>query len=312
MLDDAIAQFGQFMNEPAFDWCKMLPASQLLYAQSISATLNATGNRHSFPLQWLSTHTHACNFVTPTGAIIALVTPQHGNGPFHIVLPGPLPASLTRDHEKSGQWRQGSLWVGTLQIALQQAIIWQPDLPALHHPFHQATHLLHELAHHSPPSALHRGAAALVQRAQQGIALLQSGLTQGDEDKVGAGVTRLAGLGPGLTPAGDDFLVGLLAALHACRLHAPATQPEINNCCRLIAQTAAPHTTRLSAQWLHHAGQGHFGEAWHHLIDALNRNESAAITATAHRILTTGATSGIDAMSGFLFGVSLLQPIIDS
>ncbi|MEZ4733147.1 MAG: DUF2877 domain-containing protein [Caldilineaceae bacterium] len=154
------------------------------------------------------------------------------------------------------------------------------------------------------PSALQSGSVALRERAQGGIDALRAGYQHDDEVKIRDGVTRLAGLGPGLTPAGDDFLVGLLAALHGYRR---PMQEDQTRFCQRIAQTAAPLTTQLSAHWLHHAGQGDFGEAWHQLIIALNSGATDAITTAAHRILTTGATSGVDAMNGFLFGISLLQ-----
>lgn len=311
MLDDAIAQFGQLMNKPAFAWCKMLPASQLLYAQFVSATLSATGNKRSFPLQRLSTHTHACNFVTPTGVIVALVTPRHGNGPFHIVIPAPLPRQLREKEGASGWWQGDTIAFGTLHIKLAHAATWPPLLPALLQLTSKVPHLLHEITRMYPPSPLVTDPSALTQRAQQGMAYLQIGITQHDSAQVHAGVISLAGLGPGLTPAGDDFLVGLLAALHASRSGALMEKDELSNLCRLIAETAASSTTRLSAAWLRYAGQGCFGNAWHHLINALNHNSADAITAAAHRVLTTGASSGVDAMSGFLFGVTLLQRIND-
>lgn len=294
------------MNEPAFGWCKMLPASPSLYAQSMSATLAAIGNQHSVPLQRLSTHTHACNFVTPTGAIIALVTPRHGNGPFHIIMPSPLPRQLLENGGISGQWQGDTIVFGALHINLTHASIWQPLLPALSYPSNKALSILHEATRMHPPSPLVTVSFSLTQRVQQGMEHLQLGITQHDSAQVHAGVTCLAGLGPGLTPAGDDFLVGLLAALYACRLCAPVAQVELNHLCPMIAETAAGRTTRLSAAWLSHAGQGCFGEAWHHLIQTLNSGTAPVITAAAHRILTTGATSGVDAMNGFLFGISLL------
>lgn len=276
----------------------------IVYAESMSSTLLPLLQATNLSVTCLSRHDHACNFQTATGVIIALVTSQYGNGPFHIVLPHPLPSLLTSSNDLCAQWRQGTLYIGPLQVAVQQAAVWSPDLPALHPISPDALLWLHEPTTQYSPSPLHIGVGALGERAQQGVAAIQIGFTQGDFDQVRTGVTRLAGLGPGLTPAGDDFLVGLLAAFHACRLRLQEDQPNV---CRLIAQIAAAQTTQLSAQWLRCAGQGHFGEAWHTLMNALNRNDRLTITTAAHRILTTGATSGVDAMNGFLFGISLLQ-----
>ncbi|MCE7984121.1 MAG: DUF2877 domain-containing protein [Caldilinea sp. CFX5] len=276
----------------------------IVYASSVSSSLLSTLPSGDLPLFCLSRHDHACNFQSADGLLIALVTAEQGNGPFHIVLPHRLPPLLTNKGDLQTHWRPGVLFIGPQQISLQQAAIWQPDLPALDKLSVNALLSLHEELNRQPPSPLHSSSTAFYARAQQGIAALQAGLTQGDNAKIQAGARYLAGLGPGLTPAGDDFLVGLLAAMVACRLplrEAPTTL------CLLIAQTAAAQTTQLSARWLACAGQGHFGEAWHHLITALNSNASATITTAAHRILTTGATSGVDAMSGFLFGLRLLE-----
>lgn len=73
-------------------------------------------------------------------------------------------------------------------------------------------------------------------------------------------VSRLAGRGPGLTPAGDDLLAGYasgLALLHG--LEAQAAQ---------IVQQATPLTNSLSATLLLHAGHGEVPEPVHTLLDS--------------------------------------------
>ncbi|MEZ4620595.1 MAG: DUF2877 domain-containing protein [Caldilineaceae bacterium] len=113
----------------------------------------------------------------------------------------------------------------------------------------------------------------------------------------------MAGLGPGPTPAGDDFLLGFLAAL--------AVLPEQSNTGQdlrhLIVRCASPRTTRLSAAWLYHAGQSQFGELWHELINALNHDHHIAVQQAADAIATTGATSGVDALCGFRAGIEIVR-----
>lgn len=276
----------------------------IVYAHSVSGPLLSILPSGDLPLTCLSRHDHACNFQSANGLLIALVTTEHGNGPFHIVLPNRLLPIIKNSDTIHGQWRCGQLFIGPLQISLQKAAIWQPDLPPLQYLSINALSSLREEFNQEPTSLLHSKSAAIYGRARRGIDALQTGFAQGDNDKIGAGAKRLAGLGPGLTPAGDDFLVGFLAAIYACRLQ---IDEQLTMRSQLIAQTAAAHTTQLSARWLRCAGQGHFGEAWHHLIMALNSNIGTTIMTTAHRILTTGATSGVDAMSGFLFGINLLE-----
>jgi hypothetical protein len=71
-------------------------------------------------------------------------------------------------------------------------------------------------------------------------------------------VRALAGLGPGLTPAGDDVLAGYVAGLvllHGQRKRATR-----------IAEEAAVRTNSLSATLLHHAALGEVPEPVHILL----------------------------------------------
>ena len=276
----------------------------MIDAQSISNIILPLCQREELALTILSRHEHAWNFQTSAGEIIALVTSYHGNGPFHIVLRTALPPLAQSAQNTVAQVQQGTLCVGSLYVNLKAAATWSATLPALAQPPTTVGTLLHTVQRQFAPSPLFTGTAAIVQRAQQGMATLQRGLTAGDSDMVQTGVIHLAGLGPGLTPAGDDFLVGVLAALHAWPVQ--HVQPLIRQHSLAIAATATKRTTQLSGAWLRYAGEGYFGEAWHHLIMALN-TDTAAIAAAAARILSTGATSGADAMSGFLWGVAVLE-----
>ena len=48
------------------------------------------------------------------------------------------------------------------------------------------------------------------------------------------------------------------------------------------------------------ASEGLFGEAWHDLLAALRQGGADAVRKAADRVLGFGATSGADALSGFL------------
>jgi len=107
--------------------------------------------------------------------------------------------------------------------------------------------------------------------------------------------SQLAGLGSGLTPAGDDFIMGAIYAAWIIHPHevAKALAKEITN-------TAAPLTTSLSAAWLGSAGRGEAGSLWHELFDALVVGDKIEIQKTMDNILAVGETSGADAMAGFI------------
>ena len=122
-----------------------------------------------------------------------------------------------------------------------------------------------------------------------------SSLAAGDVRSAITLAGQLAGLGVGLTPTGDDFIMG---ALYAARIiHSPDIA---NHLAQAIANAAAPLTTSLSAAWLRSAGKGEAGILWHGLFDALLCSRCSQIQRSIDKILGVGATSGADALAGFL------------
>jgi hypothetical protein len=107
--------------------------------------------------------------------------------------------------------------------------------------------------------------------------------------------SQLAGLGNGLTPAGDDFILGTMLATWIIHPHEIAIKIA-----KEITETAAPLTTSLSAAWLRSAGRGEAGILWHELFDAMIIADAAQIQEAMEKILGVGETSGADALSGFI------------
>ena len=115
------------------------------------------------------------------------------------------------------------------------------------------------------------------------------------------------GCGPGLTPAGDDVLVGLLAVLGNGIAGATGARTVAR-----LTDALAPWlhtTTELSRHLIAQAARGLPGRALHDLGQALV--EGAAPDALDHALATvmaTGATSGADACVGLAAGCRLLFP----
>ena len=141
---------------------------------------------------------------------------------------------------------------------------------------------------------------AFLARARAGIKGLLNALQDGDRSGIRESAALLAGLGPGLTPAGDDYLVGLMAGLRVWPgpLENSGLSPE--EVCQIILEATEGRTTLLSRAFLRSAKEGLFGENWHELLAALARGETIGIQRAARRILSSGATSGADALAGFL------------
>jgi len=116
-------------------------------------------------------------------------------------------------------------------------------------------------------------------------------------------VQALVGLGEGLTPSGDDFLVGLLAVLHLtgflpCCADS-VVQARFCACIRL-------GTSQLSGEFLRCAFAGHFAEPLVRLVRALCTPPADAWRAHAATLATVGHSSGVDAMVGIALGCRLL------
>jgi hypothetical protein len=101
----------------------------------------------------------------------------------------------------------------------------------------------------------------------------------------------LVGLGPGLTPSGDDLLCGALVALHAIGETALA-----RDLYAVIGNAARDATSPLSAACLKAAAEGQSAEPLHETIVALLANRSVARPLEA--VARIGHTSGWDALAG--------------
>ncbi len=135
-------------------------------------------------------------------------------------------------------------------------------------------------------------ASPLLERALPAIAALESRLASGAPPPREA-VERLVGLGPGLTPSGDDFLGGAMIALAmsgraeaAAALAAP------------VLEAARRATNRISAAHLGAAARGFGADALHLALDAMARGDDRALAAALRGLDAIGHSSGWDAMAG--------------
>ncbi len=116
-----------------------------------------------------------------------------------------------------------------------------------------------------------------------------------DTDSLKASVRGLVGAGQGSTPAGDDLLVGVCAALRSSGHLAEAT---------VIAGLAcdiAHRTTRASRLYLRAAEAGRFAERVHLLAGSFTHQADAAKVMKS--IQGWGASSGLDLATGMLGGL---------
>lgn len=134
------------------------------------------------------------------------------------------------------------------------------------------------------------------------VRALTLALRHGHSDVARIAARRLVGLGPGLTPAGDDVLAGLLLTLNAGPTRAHSLGVELATA---VVADAADRTTSLSASLLRQAARG---EAVPEVIDLVDRLAADAITAgpdmaaSLRKLLSVGSSSGNALAHGVLLG----------
>jgi hypothetical protein len=248
------------------------------------------------------------DLVNQEGDVLSLVDQRIGNGPFSLVLEaGQFPADIAV--ETSLLVFENGLWLGDWLIDAENAEEWNPvpiwgTLRSPEQRMWVTSRLRELLTQHAQEDSLARLVldptansplpARILQAAEQNIPLLFNGLIENNGPNISEAAKKLAGLGPGLTPAGDDLLLGAMYGLWATQGDDAALTAQ------RIANAAVPRTHALSGAWLASGARGEAAEPWHELLDAVSSREEARLETAVMRILPTGHTSGADALGGFL------------
>jgi len=294
-----------------------------LTARSIGRSAVDTLRQTPFVARVLAAFEQACDLVTPNSDVIAVVTPHTGNGPLNIVVeagPGVLGIA---ERDAPVELDEGTLRFSRLEIALKDALLWEPcpdwgalrarpeaiktRLPALraiamsHAPADSLLAALDTAGSHAIPNKAENPASHVIPTCGRVLAArpgsTAKNLRSGWEEDVTClqdAAAHLAGLGTGLTPAGDDFLAGVM-------LWAWLTHPAPGLLCRALVEVAAPRTTTLSAAFLRAAARGECDANWHRLLAVLSTSGAAQLAPAVQQIMAHGATSGADMLAGFLW-----------
>jgi hypothetical protein len=113
------------------------------------------------------------------------------------------------------------------------------------------------------------------------------------------GVKLIKGLGPGLTPSGDDFNSGLLISL---KLVEKICNSDMKNSISLILQEALGKNLFANA-FLICASKGLLFNKFRELINALLYSDENMVLEKTRTVLSIGETSGADQLVGFLTGM---------
>lgn len=257
----------------------------------------------------------ALNLIVGEDRLLTLACHELGDAPDTVVVDAP-------------HWRDSSLDPGTevhlatqriqiganVEVRLQGAQPWQCRLPAWTTGSALARkHLPLALEHvrrcgrsfawippllsDSLPDADAVVAATLRRRAQG----LCDAVINGDEARARQHIFDLIGLGSGLTPSGDDFVLGWLLVMSLAK----GPCHGWSSVAAQAVQSATSRTHLISATALRHAVEGRARQLLVDLCEALLHGDEPQVHAALDHVIRIGANSGSDIALGILRGFDL-------
>lgn len=130
---------------------------------------------------------------------------------------------------------------------------------------------------------------------------LQQAWQSGDAESACDAADALYGMGLGLTPSGDDVVVGLLLVLRRWGQATPFGEAS-GKVAQQMAVRAAGRTTRISEAIIHAAAEGYADERLLKALDGMVTGKRSP-EACAELLARYGGSSGVDALLGMAVGV---------
>ena len=112
----------------------------------------------------------------------------------------------------------------------------------------------------------------------------------------------LIGLGAGLTPSGDDFILGVMAAFYFLGLY----EGDIQKTMTLTVKKARKKTNLISYNMLRQGAAGGFIEWIEDMTFALIYEDIKQVNKAFLNMIKIGGSSGSDISAGILFGISII------
>lgn len=258
---------------------------------------------------------HALNLIADDGYLFTLLDAkryQNLADAVRVILPEGWDWRQQANAGESVQLTAGSIQSQRWRVNISESALWQPRLSrsslslnalpeALQHYETLASQLLLYCLEHQVESDL-VWASSPVSKDECKQRLVLKELPEQLENQV----VKLIGYGKGLTPDGDDYLLGYLAALSPWQL-TPERLAHQHRLQQLIEQHL-PRTTDISRHYLSRALEGHFSQPICTLLEQLiSPTQTAALITAAEQVMQFGASSGVDCLAGMLHGLRSLQ-----
>ncbi|MFS1302160.1 DUF2877 domain-containing protein [Streptosporangium longisporum] len=226
--------------------------------------------------------------------VIAVVTGQATRLPNAMVISGPMPGVAVGDEACVGD---GSIDLGRLSLRAHRW--WDPAPPLGPVPVERLARSLPALTGLCERSARRPGL-----EGNGAAGLLAQGCAEGSLLKSVTAAEQLVGLGPGLTPSGDDVLAGLLVALRHLGGAAGAGRAVwlADWLAAAVTFDVRGRTTPISASLLQCAARGEASGEVLAVLRGLAGRQS--LEPALHRLLRLGHTSGADLAWGLRIGLA--------
>ena len=250
----------------------------------VSRSLLEQLEQNEFTGQLIGAYELVWNFASEDSRVVSLVRASLGMGPFAVMLPD---AVWPDSPPEEIRLNPASLHFDTGALALAGAEVWEPIVDWPEFQLAKIKLFQKDLLKFSHWRVLRKQPKAMAMALSRRASDLLAALAIGDE--INEVIPKMVGLGNGLTPAGDDYLLGYIAALHYSHSD-------------LAKQIKLPQkllTTKLSGAFLQAAVHGEFVQSWHDLAEAIRLEDSVRFAEAVSQIEQYGATSGVDALAGF-------------
>lgn len=274
---------------------------------------------------------HVLNIAFLEGGLGFIVGPEVGKGPLSICVDIPEHIDLVSLGLDTGLIvsRVADLIViGTnvLAVSIKEAALWESNLlftNVLRMPRDIERNLM-TLREVAVSSGKHSGLGQLIELSESDfsdvackmepvaqlalphILRLLKAIKSYNTNNIMESVMHLIGLGPGLTPAGDDLLIGLMLSMLYFAENLNINTARVRNVNRAIISCVHARTTSVSQEFLIQAAIGNANEQILNLIEALLIRESYDVEQVARTVLAIGGTSGTDTVLGVLLGSHLM------
>lgn len=271
-----------------------------------------------------STFAKACN-LSWGDRLLSLVLPEHG------MVPGGATVALTRDEGWGFAPGEAVHWDASRRrlegsrttVDLSGAARWTgrgpaaavAPAPVLGQRTAVMAGVVHEggrgelaqiLSHLPPRFPAERDPGRWSSFAWAPMESLLRALAAGESATAAAALVPLVGLGEGLTPSCDDFLLGILAVLHYGQAALTGPQAVCGGVVAAETVRLSAGSTPVSANYLRLAAEGGFSERLEAAVLALVSPSEDDMLPAARALMDTGHSSGTDSLVGVILGATFI------